>query len=206
MQRPPRAFANTFLSRVFLLAMLASPALVAQETGEPASGRSHVSLAVTYAAVHGNNTQLNKLWLNGGSAELTATLLHGWGATANVVGLHTGNAGNGVPLSFIATTLGPSFEHPATHGTHAPLLFVHALAGKANGFDGLYPSASGPIGSSNSLAVNVGGGADLAVAHRLAIRLFEVGWLRTQLPNAAGSAQNNLSLGAGIVLHLSPTR
>jgi hypothetical protein len=205
MQRPSRAFANSFLFRVFLLAILASTALAQERSGSPVD-RGHLSLAITYTAEHGNNTQLNGLWLNGGSAELTATLLHGWGVTANVVGLHTGNAGNGVPLNFVATTFGPSFEHVATHGPHAPLLFVHALAGEANGFDGLYPSALGPIGSSNSLAVNVGGGADLAVAHRLAIRLFEAGWLRTQLPNAAGGTQNNLSLGAGIVLHLSPAR
>jgi hypothetical protein len=35
----------------------------------------------------------------------------------------------------------------------------------------------------------------------LSVRLIEVNWLRTQLPNSTTNIQNDLELGAGIVFH-----
>jgi hypothetical protein len=35
---------------------------------------------------------------------------------------------------------------------------------------------------------------------RFAMRVFEADWQRTQLPNSTTGAQNNLHLGAGLIL------
>jgi hypothetical protein len=49
------------------------------------------------------------------------------------------------------------------------------------------------------LALCIGGGVNVALRHRLALRAFEADWLRTQLPDGTTNVQNNLRLGAGLV-------
>jgi len=34
------------------------------------------------------------------------------------------------------------------------------------------------------------------------MRLFEADWLRTELPNTGSNVQNNLQIGAGIVIRI----
>ena len=48
--------------------------------------------------------------------------------------------------------------------------------------------------------LKAGGGMNLNLKPHLALRLFEADYLRTQLPNSTNNAQNNLQLGAGLVL------
>jgi hypothetical protein len=56
----------------------------------------------------------------------------------------------------------------------------------------------------------MGGGMNVPLTRRIAVRAFEADWLRTQLPNSTTNAQNNLRLGTGLVLRtgrreLAPT-
>jgi hypothetical protein len=78
-------------------------------------------------------------------------------------------------------------------------LFGQALGGVANGVNSVFPDASGAQSSDNSSALQVGGGANISLSHRLAARAFEANWLRTALPNATTNVQNSLRLGAGLV-------
>jgi peptidoglycan-associated lipoprotein len=48
----------------------------------------------------------------------------------------------------------------------------------------------------------MGGGMDIDLTPRIAVRVLQADWLRTQLPNGASNVQNSLQLGAGIVWHL----
>jgi peptidoglycan-associated lipoprotein len=63
----------------------------------------------------------------------------------------------------------------------------------------VFPAASGANDSADSLALYVGGGVNLHLKHRFALRVIEVNWLRTQMPNATTNVQNNLRLGAGLI-------
>jgi hypothetical protein len=65
--------------------------------------------------------------------------------------------------------------------------------------DSVFPSEQGAHANASSLALQMGGAADLTVARHLAIRLVQASWLRTQLPNATTNVQNNLLFGTGIV-------
>jgi hypothetical protein len=65
--------------------------------------------------------------------------------------------------------------------------------------DSVFPSRQGAQTSASSLALQMGGGADIAMGHHIAIRLVQASWLRTQLPNATTNVQNNLLFGTGIV-------
>jgi hypothetical protein len=72
--------------------------------------------------------------------------------------------------------------------------------GQANGFNSVFPTANGATSSANGLALKVGGGINYTLSGRFAVRAFEANWLRTQLPNGTSNVQNNLYLGAGLIL------
>jgi hypothetical protein len=61
-----------------------------------------------------------------------------------------------------------------------------------------FPSAQGAHSGGNSLALELGGGVNRALSSHLSLRLIELDWLRTQLPNANTNAQNNLKCSIGL--------
>ena len=186
-----------------LLLLAANRISAAQSAGGsvPASEENHgvLSLALTLDSAGANITTSNSFWLTGGSAELSASLVRGFGLTASITGLHTGNSGGGVPVNLIIETFGPSYSLQSRHGKHPATFFVHGLPGEANGFNGVYPKSTGPDTSANGFAAKVGGGLDFKISHHVSVRLFEANWLRTQLPNSTTNVQNDVELGAGIV-------
>ena len=189
----------------FVLAGLAvaTASLAAAQSAVAANSNSSVSFAVTYSASGSNLVSSNRFWLEGGGAELATSTFHGLGVAASVVGLHTPNSGTGIPVNLVVTTFGPRYSWIAHRksASRSIVLFAQGLAGEADGFRGLYPALLVPNTSSNSLAIQVGGGIDLGLTHHLSLRLLQADWLRTQLPNSTTNVQNNLRLAAGIVFH-----
>ena len=185
------------------LAILATSAVcssVAQGRSAPLP-KSSLSFAVTYNAGGSNLVTTQRFWLQGGGAELSATFYRGFGAAVSVIGLHTSDGGEDIPVNFITTTFGPRYDWAHNFGSRKLVLFGQGLIGEANGFSGLYPSPSGATDSADSLALQVGGGADLHFSHHLGLRIVQADWIRTQFPNSGSNVQNNLRLGAGIILH-----
>jgi hypothetical protein len=195
------------------MTMLATGAAVAQTV--PGSGQSApnagqsapIDLAVTYDALHTNHLTAQNFWMQGGAVELGARLYRGLGVAARVEGLHAGaNSANGEPLSLVTAVFGPRYTVQMCSQRYA--IFGEALAGESNGFHSLFSEGSGPVGSvnagttssANALAVDVGGGLDVRLNHRFAIRAIRASYLRTQLPNSTTNIQNSLSLSAGLVL------
>jgi peptidoglycan-associated lipoprotein len=133
--------------------------------------------------------------------ELNGSLPCGLGATANIAGLHARNSGGGVPLNFVVAVFGPSLNLQRHIGKRPVRIFVHTLLGEANGFSGVYPQTPGPILSASGFAAKAGGGLDLGLTRHLSVRVLEINWLRTQLPNATTNVQNDVELGAGFVFH-----
>jgi peptidoglycan-associated lipoprotein len=121
-----------------------------------------------------------------------------------VTGLHAANTGAGVPLNLLTTTFGPRYTWTPAHRS-APArtvsIFGEGLVGEAHGFDSLFPGPSSANTSALSLAVQVGGGVDISLSQHLSLRVVQASWLRTQFPNTTTNVQNDLLLGAGIVLH-----
>ena len=186
---------NTLLAAI---ALLITTAAGAQQSSHQPAGR--IDFALTYSATQANIVGGgNHFWLNGGTAELAARVYGGLGVVANVTGLHQADTGLGVPLNLVITTFGPRYTWVPAH--HAVAIFGQGLIGEANGFKGLYPDPLGPTPSSNSLAVQVGGGVDVGLSRHISLRVLQADWLRTQLPNSTTNVQNDLHLGAGIVFH-----
>ena len=166
-----------------------------------------IDLAVTYDALHTNHITAQDFWMQGGAVELGARAYRRMSIAARVEGLHASvNSATGEPLSLVTTVFGPRYTWE-TH-SHRYAIFGEGLAGISNGFHSLFSEGSGPVGSvnagttssSNALAVDVGGGLDVRLNHRFAVRAFRASYLRTQFPNSTTNVQNSFSLGAGLVL------
>jgi hypothetical protein len=175
--------------------------------GTAAAQSAPIDLAVTYDALHTDHITSQSFWMQGGAVELGARLYHGLGIAARVEGLHAGaNSTAAEPLSLVTAVFGPRYTFETRSRRYA--IFGEALAGESNGFHSLFSEGSGPVGSvnagttssSNALAVDVGGGLDLRLNHRFAVRVFRASYLRTQFPNTTTNVQNSLSLSAGVVL------
>jgi hypothetical protein len=167
------------------------------------SDRREVSLAVTYEDSSANLTYASPLSFQtqGGGIELSARFRDGFGAVGSIHAFHTNESGHQVPVNVLVEAFGPRYTFRPRGNKHPLSLFIQGLIGEANGFDGLYPNASGPKTSASSVAYEPGGGIDVVYTPRLSIRVLQADWVRTGLPNATNNVQNTFRLGVGIVIH-----
>jgi len=180
--------------------MMAGAIAWGQQVRSPASEtKSALDVALVYDPLMSNVVNGSGFWMQGGSVQVHGQFWRGLGAVADVSGLHTANTNNssGIGLDLVTATFGPRYTWSPAHRRYA--VFGQALAGEANGMNSAFPAAGGTNDSANSLALYVGGGVNLQLKHRLALRAVEANWLRTRLPNAATNMQNNLRLGAGLI-------
>lgn len=163
-----------------------------------APSHPEIDLAVTYSAGRSNLTGGDAFWQQGGAMELSAEVYHGLGIAANIAGGRASNIdGTGVNLTTVTTTFGPRYTWSPKRRTLA--IFGQGLIGEAHGLDSVFPSVTGATTDFDTFALQIGGGVDLRLWHRFAVRPIQVDWLRTQFPNGTTNVQNNLHLGAGIV-------
>ena len=75
--------------------------------------------------------------------------------------------------------------------------------GAVHGSDAPFPNSSGSTSTSaTALAVLVGGGLDISLSRRVAIRAIQADYGLTHLPNNANNGENLLRISAGLVFHL----
>jgi hypothetical protein len=160
-----------------------------------------VDVAVTYQTLRSDHvSDGSSFFQQGGAVELHARLFGGLGVVASVTGEHASTGATGAaPISFVSTVFGPRYTFAPRRRTS---VFVEAMAGEISAFQSSFPPITGstPLTNANSVAVLTGGGIDLNLDRRFAIRAVQVDWLHTQLPNGGGNTQNNLRLGAGVVV------
>lgn len=180
---------------------MTAPFLHAQAQTGAVAGHE-VDLAVTYTAERSNLVSTPVFWREqGGAFSLSAEFFHGLGAGMNIAGSRVTNInGTGINLSTVTTTFGPTYTWSPASRKYA--IFGEGLIGESHGFDGLFPSSSGALRSFDTFALQVGGGVDLRLGRRFAIRPVQADWVRTQFPNASTNIQNSLRLGGGVVLRL----
>ena len=191
------------LSSVLLAATVAAVTaapLLAQSTPAAKARREKypLNVAITYDATYANVITGHHFWMQGGRVELDGDFYRGLGVVADVAGMHQGNIdSSGVSLSLVTATFGPRFTWRPAH--KRTTLYGEALGGVAEGFDGLFPVNNQPTSSSYSSAMQLGGGVNIDLSPRVAVRVIEADWLRTNLPNLTTNAQNIMHMGAGIV-------
>jgi peptidoglycan-associated lipoprotein len=90
------------------------------------------------------------------------------------------------------------------HERYVP--FVQFMAGGAHGSGSYFPSGSSSSNNSTGFAYSTGGGLELNLTDRFAIRAVDVEYLHTTFPNGENTSQNQLEIGAGIVVRFGTYR
>jgi hypothetical protein len=181
--------------------MMAAAVASGQETTSAKRLNAAFDVAITYDASRANVIAGNIFWMQGGSIQMHGQFWHGLGAVADVASLHTASLNTaGVGLDIVTATFGPRYTWSPLHARYS--LFGQALAGEANGFNSTFPGTPQAVTNANSAVEQLGGGMNVTLKRHIALRVFEADWLRTQLPNSTTSVQNNLKLGAGVVLRI----
>jgi hypothetical protein len=196
---------RTLLHTLLLMGALVAAGSVTEAQATVPQTAREVDLAVTYTAERSNLVSNPIFWRQGAAFALSAELFHGFGVGLNINGGRVSNInGTGINLTSITTTFGPRYQWSPKSGRFA--LFGEGLIGESHGLDGVFPSASGALTDYDTFATQVGGGVDLRVGHRFAVRPLQVDWIRTQFPNGTTNVQNSLRFGAGVVLRLQGTK
>lgn len=184
-----------------LLVVLALPAVLSARAEQPLP-LGQLDLGVTYAASHANFVPGSTFWSQGGGLEVVGHVPYGLAVVADFAGLHTAGSSSTVPINLFTDTFGPRYTRLVVRRSKHPLfLYGQGLIGEAHGFKGTYPGPNGTTSNALSFALQLGGGADLALSPHLTLRVAQLSWLRTQLPNNGSNVENEMRVGAGIVFH-----
>jgi opacity protein-like surface antigen len=113
----------------------------------------------------------------------------GYGATATTNGALVGGG--------FTYLFGPrvNFRHGRVTGRVTP--FAQTLFGGIWTTNGI-----GHSGSDNNFAMTAGGGIDIRVSRHVSIRPVQAEYFMTKIPDGLNNRQDNLRVGAGIVLRL----
>jgi hypothetical protein len=195
---------RVLLATVCLLAATKAPA---QQSQKPVP--VYTDLSVTYTPERSEIAPGNCcFWMQGGGTDAAITFWKGFGIAVALTGDHASNIASGVELNKIGYLGGPRYTHSAwtshTGVTPAPRyqIFGQGLFGGVHGFDGVYPATSSATSSANAFSLQVGGGFNYFFAKNLGLRILEVDYVRTQLPNDASNSQNDLRLSFGVTYHV----
>ncbi len=156
-----------------------------------------LDVAVVYNPVVTNVVGGDRFSMQGGSVQVHGQFWRGLGVAADISGLHSNGNGSGVGVDLVTATFGPRYTWTPEHSRYA--LFGEFLIGAAHGFNSIFPTPLGAVGSANSLAWCFGGGTNVHLTRRITLRAFEADWLRTEMPNGATGLQNNIRFGAGLI-------
>jgi outer membrane immunogenic protein len=135
---------------------------------------------------------------NGGSGWVSFNFTHSLGLVGEIAGQHASNISTtGADLTLTSFLAGPRYTWTRPHRL-AP--FAQALLGGAHASGALAPGSSGLPGSANAFAMTAGGGLDIGLTRRIALRAFEADYYLTRFDNGVNDHQNNLRIGVGVVV------
>jgi opacity protein-like surface antigen len=143
--------------------------------------------------------------MNGGSGWVAFNFSHSLGIVGEVAGQHASNiSSSGADLTLTSFLAGP---RRTWSGSRRFAPFAQALFGGAHASGSLAPGSSGVVaGSANAFAMTAGGGLDIGFTRHIALRAFEADYYLTRFENGTNDHQNNLRLGAGVMVRLGGSR
>ncbi|WP_420239421.1 hypothetical protein ACOBR2_07585 [Telmatobacter bradus] len=196
------------------LAAVAGGVLFAQQPSAkaPATGTKVVTLdlGLTVAGERGQDSASSAgIWMRGGAVDLTALRPKGYGAKVSASIEYAPHVASNVGVNTRLFVMGPVYDRsldkflpskrPELKQLH---LFGEGLLGAVEGFNGVYPAQSQSNSDADAFAVMAGGGLNLDMKQRGGLRLLQVDYVRTGLPNNSNNVQNNLRIGFGANIRL----
>ncbi len=132
---------------------------------------------------------------NGGGGQLEYNANRWLGLVGDLSGFYATSSGSGAFAGAAFTYLfGPRVNF--RRGKVTP--FAQALFGGVWTTDGIAQST----GPENNFAMTAGGGIDFKVSQHVSIRPIQAEYFMTKIPDGLNNRQDNLRLGAGIVIRL----
>jgi hypothetical protein len=133
--------------------------------------------------------------LNGGSGSLAYNVSDSFAVVGDFGGYRFSGLPSGLSSTMYTYLLGPQYSfHKVSHFTP----FAHVLLGAGR----LNASAGGLNAGENGFAMAIGGGIDVPLRRRFAIRIIQAEYLLTRFDsvNGASATQNDARISAGLVL------
>jgi peptidoglycan-associated lipoprotein len=159
--------------------------------------RFDISLGYNHMNANAPPGQTNYFGVNGGYVGGDLHLMDWLSVTGQVTGGHANDISLlGQDLTLMTYTAGPKVSLTG----HRLVPFGQVLFGGAHGSDSYFPSGTTSSTSASSWALSTGGGLDVNLTRRFAIRAVDADFLRTALPNGSSNSQNHLMIGAGLVI------
>lgn len=143
---------------------------------------------------------------NGGRADVSVPFSHHLSVVGEFSGVHTDSMNSsGIPLTLLTYMAGPRVSFCVCRGPEAArniTPFAQALFGGAHATEGAFPVGATLSSTADSFAMSFGGGLEVGVSRRVALRVVQADYLYTRLPNLFNNNQNNYRIGAGVVMNL----
>jgi hypothetical protein len=143
-------------------------------------------------------------WLEGAGAEVAVNWRKGFGLAASVSGGHASQVAPGVDVNKIMFLGGERYTHKLrSWHTGTPQernlqIFGEWLFGDVHAFNGVFPASGGAKSSADAFAMQAGGGVNMSLYKRIGLRLLQIDYVKTALPNNVSDAQDDLRLAAGL--------
>jgi opacity protein-like surface antigen len=136
--------------------------------------------------------------LNGGSGWVAFNFSRSIGVVGEIASQHASNVSStGADLTLTSYLAGPRYAWAASRH-FAP--FAQALVGGAHASGALAPGSSGLPGSGNAFAMTAGGGLDIRLSRRIALRALEADYYLTRFDNGVNDHQNNFRIAIGVII------
>ena len=182
------------------LVLLFTSAMVAGAQEAVTGDTYKADTAVTYQWVR-TNTQPGDcgcFYLNGGGVSGSWNVHREWSAVTDFSVVHAG----GVPTTNASLTLvsylgGVRYRLPEIERLHTVQPFAQGLFGGAHAGGG----GAGEGDGTKAFMMRIGGGLDLPLSQRFAVRLIQADYQMATFANGLNDRQNNLLLAAGLVVH-----
>jgi hypothetical protein len=190
-----------FAMRSFLLSVLL---FLAGSSAVRAQDSYSGDVAATYHWVRANAGPgaCGCFGLNGGGLSGSWLFRGPWSVVADFSAEHTSSAaplGNSLTLTSFLAGARYQIPQPWLEGSHQPQPFAQILLGSTHAGGGVAGVADGSF----EFATRIGGGIDVPVNSRFAVRVIQIDYYLTTFANSTNNHQNNFLVGAGIVYRWS---
>lgn len=194
----------TIKTLVFSLLLFIFTAVAAVPARAQRGGGLDVGVDYNYVRANAPPGSCGCFALNGGSGWVAFNFSHSVGIVGEIASQHASNVlGSGADLTLTSYLVGPRYT--LGHARHFAQ-FAQVLLGSAHAGGSMAPGSSGLPGSANAFAMTAGGGLDISLTRRIALRAFEADYYLTRFDNGVSDQQNNLRIAAGVIVRFGGSK
>ncbi len=184
----------TGASAAAIVAAIMAAACLAAPVSAQDAPRFEIGAGYTYVRANAPPGSCGCFGMNGGTVSAAVNIVSGLGVVADGTVVHSGNVNSsGQKFTLTSYVFGPRFTLRSGKRVEP---FLEGLAGVVHASGLGYGTTAQPASALGAMA---GGGIDLGLSPRIAVRLVEADYYFTHLSNGVNTQENNLRLTFGLV-------